>query len=162
LNQRPARRPDRLTVSVDVRPRSTPVAIRSLIRRVSRTTLAGSDLTGRARLSVHLVDDVEIHRINADHRGVDAPTDVLSFPQIEDSGFVTPPGESMHVGDVVLSMDRVRSQASEYGHSFEREIGYLTAHGILHCLGYDHETDAERAEMRKREEAIMAAAGLTR
>jgi probable rRNA maturation factor len=129
---------------------------------VSRTTLAASHLKGRARLSVHLVDDAQIHRINAEHRGVDAPTDVLSFPQLEDSGFVTPPGDSLHVGDIVLSLDRVRAQATEYGHRFEREIGYLTAHGILHCLGYDHETDTERARMREREEAIMTAVGLTR
>jgi probable rRNA maturation factor len=111
---------------------------------------------------VHLVDDRTIHRLNREQRGVDAPTDVLSFPQIEGSGFVTPPGEAVHVGDVVVSLDRVRAQAAEYGHSVEREIGYLTAHGILHCLGYDHETDAESVVMRQHEESVMAAAGLTR
>lgn len=162
LNPRHVPRAERLTVSVEIHPRSTSAAIRSLIRTVSRKTLGGSELIGRARLSVHLVDDEEIHRINAEHRGVDAPTDVLSFPQIEDSGFVTPPGESVHVGDIVLSVDRVRAQALEYGHSFEREIGYLTAHGILHCLGYDHENEADQVVMREREEEVMLAAGLTR
>jgi len=108
------------------------------------------------------VGDEEIHRINAEHRGVNAPTDVLSFPQIEASGFVTPPGEPQHVGDIVLSLDRVHIQAEEYGHSFEREIGYLTAHGILHCLGYDHEDEADQVIMREREESVMRAAGLNR
>ena len=162
MNPPPARRAEALSVSVDIRPRSTPANIRSLIRAVSRTTLARSDLKGRARLAVHLVDDEAIHRLNLEQRGVDSPTDVLSFPQLEDSGFITPPGEAVHVGDVVLSMDRVHAQAAEYGHSFEREIGYLTAHGLLHCLGYDHETDTDRADMREREEAVMDAAGLTR
>ena len=149
-------------MTVEIRPRSTPAAIRSLIRTVSRTTLVTSGLTGRVRLSVHLVDDDEIHRINVEHRGVDAPTDVLSFPQIENSGFISPPGEAVHVGDIVLSLDRVHAQAQEYGHSVEREIGYLTAHGILHCLGFDHESEADRAEMREREEVVMGATGLTR
>jgi len=108
------------------------------------------------------VNDEEIRSINAEHRGIDAPTDVLSFPQIETSGFVTPPGESQHVGDIVLSLDRVHNQAEEYGHSFEREIGYLTAHGILHCLGYDHEDEADQVIMREREESVMQAAGLSR
>jgi probable rRNA maturation factor len=153
---------ERLSISVEIMPRSTPAAIRALIRKVSRKTLASTELTGSTRLSVHLVGDEEIHRINAEHRGVDAPTDVLSFPQIETSGFVTPPGEPQHVGDIVLSLDRVHTQAEEYGHSFEREIGYLTAHGILHCLGYDHEDEADQVIMREREEAVMRAAGLTR
>lgn len=119
-------------------------------------------MTGRVRLSVHLVDDATIQRINAQHRGVDAPTDVLSFPQIEDSGFVSPPGAPVHLGDVVLSVPRVHVQAREFDHSVEREFGYLTAHGILHTLGYDHESDAERAGMRAYEEQAMVAVGLTR
>jgi probable rRNA maturation factor len=162
LSQRRQSRADRLTVSVEIRPHSTPTAIRALIRTVSRATLAASDLKGRTRLSVHLVDDAEIHRINAQHRGVDAATDVLSFPQIEHSGFITPPGEPRHVGDIVLSLDRVCEQAKDFGHSVERELGYLTAHGILHCLGYDHEREDERTIMRAREDAVMDAAGLTR
>jgi probable rRNA maturation factor len=129
---------------------------------VCRETLRREDRSGRLKIEVHLVDDETIHQINAEHRSVDAPTDVLSFPQIEDSGFITPPGEPLHVGDLVLSLERVAAQAQEYGHSFNRELGYLTAHGILHCLGYDHETAPERELMRVREEAVMAAVGLTR
>lgn len=159
LPQRPA---SRLSLAVDIRPRTTLAAQRALIRSVARTTLALAERTGRMRLEVHLVDDATIHRINAEHRGVDAPTDVLSFPQLEESGFVLPPGEARHVGELVLSLERVSAQAEEYGHSFERELGYLTAHGILHCLGYDHETDAEREVMREREEAVMMEVGLTR
>jgi probable rRNA maturation factor len=66
------------------------------------------------------------------------------------------------VGDIVLSLDRVCEQAKDFGHSVERELGYLTAHGILHCLGYDHEREDERTIMRAREDAVMDAAGLTR
>ncbi|MFN0070285.1 MAG: rRNA maturation RNase YbeY [Chloroflexota bacterium] len=155
-------RTDRLSLFIEIRPRTTTAPLRALIRAVSRATLGQTSFRGRARLSVHLVDDSAIHRMNAEHRGVDAPTDVLSFPQLEDSGFVIPPGEAQHVGDVVVSLDRAEAQAQEYGHSLEREIGYLTAHGILHCLGYDHETADEQAVMRKHEESVMTAVGLTR
>ena len=108
------------------------------------------------------MDDDEIAHINAEHRGVRAPTDVLSFPQVEDSGFITPPSEPKHLGDIVLSVSRVAEQAIEYGHSFERELGYLTAHGLLHILGFDHENPEDQQIMRAHEEAAMESAGLQR
>ncbi len=119
---------------------------------------------GAFHISLHLVDDAAIQVLNRDHRGKDAPTDVLSFPLIgqAETEFVLPPGEPIALGDVVVSSERARAQAAEYGHSPEREIAYLVAHGILHVLGHDHEREDERRVMREREEEALSALGLTR
>lgn len=122
-------------------------------------------MTGRATLSLHLVDDAEIARLNRRHRGIDRPTDVLSFSLVDpcvEQSFVLPPGEVRELGDVVISYPRVVSQAAEYGHSVERELAYLMVHGLLHVLGYDHEVESEQRDMRAREEAALAQVGLTR
>jgi probable rRNA maturation factor len=111
-------------------------------------------------ISLHLVGDETIRALNAEHRGLDAPTDVLSFPL--GSEFTLPPGEPVHLGDVVVSYTRAVAQADEYGHSVEREVAYLVAHGVLHVLGYDHERDAERAVMREKEEEALRPLGFTR
>ena len=114
----------------------------------------------------------EIRALNARERGVDAVTDVLSCPASE--GLKGKPillsehqdcrdGEGgLYLGDIALCPERAKEQAAEYGHSYERELNYLTVHGILHCLGYDHETEEERAEMRAEEERVMARMNLTR
>lgn len=122
-------------------------------------------MTGLAALSVHLVDDDEMARLNGRHRGIDRPTDVLSFSLVDPhvgGPFVLPPGEARELGDVVISYPRAVSQAAEYGHSVERELAYLMVHGLLHVLGYDHEVESERLDMRAREEAALAQVGLTR
>lgn len=114
-------------------------------------------------LTLHVVDDERIRELNAEHRGRDTRTDVLSFPLYEAaSDFVLPPGEPVQLGDVVLSYERAVEQAHEYGHSVAREVAYLVAHGTLHLLGYDHETDSERAIMRQREEDALVPLGLVR
>ncbi len=112
-------------------------------------------------IALHLVSDASIQALNAEHRSLDARTDVLSFP-IHGDGFVTPPGEPINLGDVVVSYPRAVDQADEYGHSVEREIAYLVAHGALHILGYDHEIDADKTRMRQREEAALEPLGYTR
>ncbi len=110
-----------------------------------------------------LADDATLQRLNRDFRGVDCPTDVLSFAQLEGSDVpAPPPGLPQHLGDVAISVERVRRQAAEYGHSYERELGYLFVHGLLHLLGYDHEGEDQRAVMREVEEAALSAAGLLR
>ena len=111
-------------------------------------------------ISLHLVGDATIRALNASHRAKDTPTDVLSFPLGSD--FTLPPGEPEHLGDVVVSYPRAVEQASEYGHSVEREVAYLVAHGVLHVLGYDHERDAEQIVMRQKEEEALQPLGLTR
>ena len=116
-------------------------------------------------ISVLLTDDEGIHQINLDMRGVDRPTDVLSFPMFELEPGVPPEGEDYldpdselcPLGDMAISLERAIAQAQEFGHSTRREVGYLTIHSMLHLLGYDHLDEAEmKKQMRGREEAIAA------
>ncbi|MDD5822947.1 MAG: rRNA maturation RNase YbeY [Firmicutes bacterium] len=122
-------------------------------------------------LSITVVDAEEIRSINAEFRGIDKTTDVLSFPQhesIEDLAYeiedALEEGTVFNpmLGDVVLCYDRACEQAEEYGTGVERELVYLTVHSIFHLLGYDHMEEDEKAEMRAREEAVMTAIGLAR
>jgi probable rRNA maturation factor len=112
-------------------------------------------------VSLHLVSDSTIRELNASHRARDSVTDVLSFPLLA-PGFVVPEGEPTNLGDVVISYPRAVAQADEYGHSVEREVAYLVAHGVLHILGYDHEEESERERMRRKEEEALQPLGFTR
>lgn len=125
--------------------------------------LAGSELGQNVEVSVTFVDDAQIHELNRIHRGVDRPTDVLSFSQLEgeDMGAL-PEGAPLPLGDIVISLERCAEQAREYGHSFERELGFLVGHGMLHLLGYDHQTPEDEAVMMAKTEAILGELGLTR
>jgi probable rRNA maturation factor len=129
-----------------------------LVRSVASRCLVADGLTGMYQLSITLVTDERIRELNHGHRGLDEVTDVLSFPlQTEDAAsFILPPSAPTHLGDVVLALGRATEQASEYGHSVERELAYLTVHGVLHLLGYDHQTEEERDVMRIREEEVLA------
>ncbi len=126
-------------------------------------------------VNVMLTDDKTIHQINKDNRGIDRPTDVLSFPMIDYenpadlSGVEDSPYEYFNsetgclmLGDIVISIDRAYSQAEEYGHSVKREIAFLTAHSMLHLFGYDHIDDTGREEMEKLQEQILTEKGYTR
>ena len=142
----------------------------ALIRRTIRTALAAEGLTAPCVVDVLLTDDDGIHEINREMRQVDRPTDVLSFPEFELTPGQLPgpedadPGTGLiPLGDMVLSMERVAAQAREYGHSKRRELSYLVTHSVLHLLGYDHLDEGPmKAQMRAREEAIMALLGLER
>lgn len=142
----------------------------ALIRRTIRTALAAEGLTAPCEVDVLLTDDDGIHEINREMRQVDRPTDVLSFPEFElTPGQLTGPEDAdpgtglIPLGDMVLSMERVAAQAREYGHSKRRELSYLVTHSVLHLLGYDHLDEGPmKAQMRAREEAIMALLGLER
>jgi probable rRNA maturation factor len=112
-------------------------------------------------VSLHLVDEATIRELNAAHRAKDVATDVLSFP-LQSSDFVVPTDVPAHLGDVVVSYPRAVAQAEEYGHSVDREVAYLVAHGVLHVLGYDHEVEAERSVMRAKEEEALQPLGFTR
>lgn len=116
-------------------------------------------------VSVALVDEPTIAQLNARFRGIDRPTDVLSF-SLDDPDDPTPPetagDEPRLLGEIVISAPRAVAQAQEYGHSVERELAYLAVHGCLHLLGYDHEDEESRRVMRAREEAALEACGLTR
>lgn len=123
-------------------------------------------------LELVLVDEEEIRRLNREVRGVDRVTDVLSFPSLDGikGEFLSADSyadeldeeDRLYLGSIAICEKRAKEQAEEYGHSFERELNYLTVHGVLHCLGYDHETEEEKREMREQEEAIMQRMGLSR
>lgn len=115
-----------------------------------------------AEVSLMLVDDQRIHTLNREYRGVDRPTDVLSFALQDETDEPEADLEDEMLGDIIISVERAREQAKEYGHSFEREIVYLSVHGTLHLLGYNHEEENEKLEMRGKEEEVMAALGLER
>lgn len=142
----------------------------ALIRKVIRTALAAEGLALPCEVDVLLTGDGGIHQINREQRGVDRPTDVLSFPEFDLRPGELPTAEDadpgtglVPLGDMVISMERVAAQAKEYGHSGRRELAYLVTHSVLHLLGYDHLDEGEmKAQMRAREEAILAELGLTR
>lgn len=117
-------------------------------------------------ISLSFVSLEEIHQLNREYRGVDRPTDVLSFPMYDDLGelkeMCSQGMKELPLGDVVICMDKIRQQAEEFGHSEERETVYLFTHSVLHLLGYDHMTDEDKKEMRAREEEIMAQLDLAR
>ena len=108
----------------------------------------------RLSLSVSFVDEVEIRSLNAQYRGRDEVTDVLSFPQFDPYAYIQDWGE-VSLGDVVICRERAEKQAEEYGHSFERELIYLFVHSCFHLLGYDHEDEDEKKLMREKEERVM-------
>lgn len=139
----------------------------SLAERVAQRTLE-LELGQRpelieAEVSITFVDDAQITDLNRDHRGLNKPTDVLSFSQLEGEELAAlPEGEPILLGDIVVSLERCAEQAADYGHSFDRELGFLIAHGMLHLLGYDHQTPEDEAAMMARTEEILGGLGLTR
>lgn len=145
-----------------------------IIEKVVNAALDYEDCPYECEVNVLITDDNAIHEINEEFREIDRSTDVLSFPMIDyvspadfdgfdDRGELFNPetGELM-LGDIVISMDHVYSQAREYGHRAEREIAFLTAHSMLHLMGYDHMVDDERLEMERRQEEILLGLGITR
>lgn len=142
---------------------------RRLIQRAISAALREEKVPDDCEVSVLLTDNEGIHELNRDYRGVDRPTDVLSFPANELS-----PGEfdadlcerdpetgRVFLGDMAISLEKCEAQAEEFGHSFERELMYLTVHSTLHLLGYDHVDEAEmKRQMRGREDVIMSRLGI--
>ena len=118
------------------------------------------------------VNGTEIRRLNRETRGIDKVTDVLSYPTLdgikgeaiygEDHPYEMDEEDNLLIGSVVVCCDRAKEQAEEFGHSYNRELHYLLVHGIMHCLGYDHMIDEEKAEMREQEEKILGKLGITR
>ena len=138
---------------------------KALIKKIIGAALKHENVTVPCELSVTVVDEERIRELNRDYRNKDAVTDVLSFPLFERGSVPTETenGEPTALGDIVLCAPRAYAQSVEYGHSFERELCFLTVHSILHLLGYDHET-SERDEQYMNEtcDAVLSDAGLTR
>ena len=139
--------------------------LKMLIRHTILETLDYEGMENDAEVSVTFVDDEGIRELNKKFRNLDKPTDVLSFPLLDYEGESEEPffDELCHnLGDIVISLERAMAQANEIGHSFEREVAFLTAHSMLHLLGYDHEiSDEDDADMRARQNDIMERLGLS-
>lgn len=133
------------------------------------------DCPYEAQVNLLVTGNEEIHEMNLEHRQIDRPTDVLSFPMIDfeepgefafleedgDDCFEPDSGELM-LGDIVISADKVIEQAEEYGHSIKREYAFLIAHSMLHLMGYDHMTEEEAREMERLQEEILEGLGINR
>ena len=131
--------------------------MRSLIRSAVLETLKSENFSMDCEVSVTFTDNAGIQILNREYRGKDAPTDVLSFPMFDFTTEEIPAGETLvPLGDIVLSLERAREQAAEYGHSFRREAAFLTVHSTLHLLGYDHEiSTAADADMQRRQRTVL-------
>lgn len=141
-----------------------PVGLRLLVRKCCAAVLAHEKFPANAEVSVSFVSNGEIRRLNRQFRGKDRSTDVLSFPLGENGVYdINHETGAMLLGDVVISMETAVNQAKTYGHSLEREVGFLTVHSMLHLLGYDHEASPlDAANMREREEEILGELGISR
>lgn len=135
-----------------------------------KTALRIENIEYPSLVSILLVENEEIQRINREYRNKDCVTDVLSFPMLEmkDGKFAVKPDEldmedgKLFLGDIVVSVPKAIEQANEYGHKNERELAFLTLHGLMHLLGYDHESPPDSEIMEKKQEQILSDIGLTR
>lgn len=139
--------------------------LREIVKRSCVETLYEEGYTGNFEVSVTFTDNENIRRINNKFRDIDRETDVLSFPMTDEGEEFTvdPETECFMLGDIVISLEKALSQAEEYGHSFKREVAFLTVHSMLHLLGYDHEkSEEEEKEMFGKQDIVLEAMGLTR
>ncbi|NLA58605.1 MAG: rRNA maturation RNase YbeY [Firmicutes bacterium] len=146
-----------------------PETLYGMMREIVEVCWRAMGRQGVPEVSILLCDNHQIQKLNRDYRGIDEPTDVLSFPQEEIGAgeevllnMPAFPDEPVLLGDVVISLEKAKEQAEAYGHSFEREVGYLLTHGLLHLLGMDHISEEERFRMREKEEEVLAELQLMR
>lgn len=164
-----------MTARLDIQWDGEPVAgAEEMLRKVAAACVREEGLTLPVYAQLRVTDDAAIRDSNREYRGVDRATDVLSFPTTDAHPGCTLGQNSKKLlrerdetglcflGDIVISLDRAEEQAAEYGHSLQRELGYLTAHALFHLMGYDHMNDADRERMRAMEEKALAAAGAAR
>lgn len=141
-----------------------PTGIRLLVRRCCNAALRLENFTEDAEIAVSFVSNEEIQRLNAQYRGKDAVTDVLSFPLGENGKYdKNETTGALLLGDIVISMPKAMEQAQAYGHSLQREVGFLTTHSMFHLLGYDHEAGGlEAVKMREKEETVLTMLGISK
>lgn len=132
-------------------------ALRSMVRRAVKGALTYEGFNNDCEVSVTFTDNEGIRELNREYREKDAPTDVLSFPMYDIRGGESPEeGHPAELGDIVISLERAKEQAEEFGHSFKREVSFLTVHSTLHLLGYDHElSEEDEKDMFRRQKEIM-------
>ena len=129
----------------------------NLLKKSIKYTLYKECLYRQAEVSIVLTDNEYIQELNEKYRGINTPTDVLSFPMIDDFNNITLSDETeLLLGDIVISIEKVDEQSKEFGHSFNRELIFLAVHGLLHLLGYDHEDKEDEEKMRSKEKDILA------
>lgn len=144
-------------------------------RLVCEAVLAEEGCPYEAEVNLVLTDNEEIHRVNLESRGIDRETDVLSFPNVDfekegdfaavenrEADYFDPDTGKLFLGDIMVSADKVKEQAENYGHSMLREFAFLVAHSMLHLCGYDHEEEAGAELMERKQEKILAGLGITR
>lgn len=142
--------------------------LENLVDTVIKKALEYEGVNEKCEVNLMFVDNDEIKEINNEQRSIDNVTDVLSFPMLDAKNGEITVSESdffegyLVLGDIVISLERAKEQAEEFGHSFFREVGFLTCHSILHLLGYDHMEDDDRIIMRKKEEDVLSLLELTR
>lgn len=142
-----------------------PSGVRLLIRRCCNAVLENEKFPYPAEISVTMIDNDEIRRLNGEFRKKATETDVLSFPLYKDGDFsgVDPGSQAVAIGDIVVSMEKAFEQAEAYNHTFQREIGFLIVHSMLHLLGYNHEEGGlQEVHTREKEERILRQIGLSR
>lgn len=149
--------------------------VEELVEAVACAVLSAEKCPYEAQVNVLLTDNTGIRMFNKEHRGIDKETDVLSFPNInfkkeadffipkeEEADCFDPDTKELILGDIIVSVDKVKEQAEEFGHSRKREFAFLVAHSMFHLCGYDHMTDEEAAVMEEKQEAVLTQLGITR
>ncbi len=138
-------------------------------QEITENVRAAAEMVGKlygvenGEVSVTLTNNAYIHTLNKEYRGIDRPTDVLSFAlnESEEPEMVDAPEVNV-LGDLIISVERAEEQAADYGHSLRREVAFLTVHGMLHLLGYDHMEEEEREEMENEQRFVMEKLGISR
>ena len=152
-----------MNVIISIEPDTLPVE-----DYIENEIIRAAELAGKiygaenAELSITLTDDEHIHELNKNYRGVDRPTDVLSFAFRESDEPEILNQHTEILGDIIISLERAKMQAAEFGHTYLREVVFLTVHGLLHLLGYDHIEEADRIEMEREQDFVMAELGIGR
>ena len=152
----------RVIIHNDQKEVKIPTGLRMLVRRCCNAVLRLEEFGAPAEISVTFVDNQQTTGLNKQYRHKDTPTDVLSFPMGENGVYdINHDTGAKILGDIVISMEKAVEQAERFDHSLDREVGYLTAHSVLHLLGYDHERGGiDRVRMREKEEQVMTQLGL--
>ena len=154
----------KVVITNDQKTVKIPKGMRLLIRRCCTAVLVMEEFPQDAEISVTIVDNEKIKELNKNYRDIDSETDVLSFPLGENGVYdINHDTGEAELGDIVLSLEKAQEQAEHYGHSLDREVGYLTVHSMLHLLGYNHEEGGmELVRMREKEEKVLTELGLRR
>lgn len=136
--------------------------LNELLERVIEKSLEVENIDKDIEVSISFVDNDEIRHLNKEFRNIDKETDVLSFPQYDSIQLLEQQNNVVVLGDIVISLEKAKEQSLEYGHSFERETAFLTAHSMFHLFGYDHDTDENTKLMRQKEEKVLDLLGILR